>query len=149
MKSTLKFILCGTATILMAACSTTNNQAPRTAPSATVKLTGMSAAYYGAAATGKGTLNYQSQTHHFTMTGVGVGGTGAQKVSATGKVYKMYHLADFAGTYHGTSQGLTLGNGKMQSKMTNEHGVVVYLTGKREGLATNGGLRSFTVKLSD
>jgi len=41
-------------------------QAPSTPPSATVKIEEWSAAYYGSAAAGKGTLYYNGQRHHFT-----------------------------------------------------------------------------------
>ena len=64
-------------------------QAPSTPPSATVRIREWSAAYYGSAAAGKGTLYYNGQQHHFTISGVGVGGAGGQKISATGKVYNL------------------------------------------------------------
>lgn len=151
MKSIIKSILCGTALILMASCasSSSSKQAPSGAPSATISVGGMTAAYKGAVASAKGTLNYQGQIHHFTMTGVGYGGYGAQKVAATGEVYNLNSLADFAGIYTSKSKGVTLGNGKMQSKASNQNGVVVYLTGERQGLATNSGVRTFKVKLID
>ncbi len=133
---------------LFAACAPTP-QAPSTPPSATLSIKGMSAAYYGAVASGKGTLNYQGRIHHFSMTGVGAGGTGAQTVTATGKVFGLNSLADFSGTYKGKGKGLTVVKGKMTSKVTNEHGVEIYLTGERQGAASNGGLRSFKVKLTD
>ncbi len=72
--------------LLIAGCASMT-QAPSTTPSATVSIREWSAAYYGSAAAGKGTLNYNGQRHHFTISGVGVGGAGAPKISATGKVY--------------------------------------------------------------
>src|SRR4029077_16109563 len=71
-------------------------QAPSTPPSATVRIQEWSAAYYAQAATGKGTLYYNGGLHHFTISGAGVGGSGAQKVSATGKVYNLNKLSDFS-----------------------------------------------------
>ena len=133
---------------MIAACASTF-QPPSTAPSATLSVEGVSAAYDGAVATGKGTLNYHGQVHHFTMTGLGIGGTGLQQVSATGEVYNLKGLADFAGIYKGVSKGLTLFKGKMQSKVTNEHGVVAYVAGETKGLASDTGVRAFKVKLTD
>ena len=148
MKSTIKLALTGISALLIAACASMN-EAATTMPSATLNVEGMSAAYNGALASGKGTLDYQGQLHHFTMTGVGAGGTGVQKVSATGEVHNLNNLADFAGIYKGTSKGLTVIKGKMTAKMTNEKGVVVYLTGERQGAASNTGVRAFKVTLID
>jgi hypothetical protein len=122
--------------------------APSTPPSATVSIREWSAAYYGSAAAGKGTLNYNGR-HHFTISGLGVGGAGGQKISATGKVYNLNKLSDFSGTYHGISRGLTLIEGKMHAKLTNGNGVVMYLAGETEGLASSMGAQAFEVTLTD
>ena len=87
----------GSITILLIAGCASMTQAPSTAPSATVRIHEWSAAYYGSAAAGKGTLYYNGGRHHFTISGVGVGGSGAQRVSATGKVYNLNRLSDFSG----------------------------------------------------
>src|SRR5207248_7890764 len=109
----------------------------------------VSAAYYGSAAAGKGTLYYNGRAHHFTISGVGVGGAGGQKISATGKVYNLNNLSDFSGTYHGVSRGLTLIEGKMHAKLTNGNGVVMYLAGQTEGLASSMGAQAFEVNLTN
>src|SRR5690348_17902553 len=87
-------------TILLIAGSASMTQAPSTPPSATVRIQEWSAAYYAQAESGKGTLYYNGGRHHFTISGGGVGGSGAQKVSATGKVYNLNNLSSFSGTYH-------------------------------------------------
>jgi hypothetical protein len=138
----------GIAIVLLAACASTT-QAPSTAPSATVRITEWSAAYYGSAAAGKGTLNYNGRRHRFTISGLGAGGMGGQKISATGKVYNLNNLSDFSGTYHGVSRGLTLIEGKMHAKLTNGNGVVMYLAGQTEGLASSMGAQAFEVNLTD
>ena len=123
-------------------------QAPSTPPSATVSIHEWSAAYYGSAAAGKGTLYFHGR-HHFTISGLGAGGMGAQKISATGKVYNLNRLSDFSGTYHGISRGLTLIEGKMHAKLTNGSGVVMYLAAETEGLASSMGAQAFEVNLTD
>lgn len=135
------------ALILIAGCASMT-QAPSTPPSATVSIREWSAAYYAQAETGKGRLYYHG-VHHFTISGGGVGGSGAQKVSATGKVYNLNRLSDFPGTYHGISRGLTLIEGKMHAKLTNQNGVVMYLAGETEGLASSLGAQAFEVNLTD
>jgi hypothetical protein len=137
----------GITLLLIAGCASMT-QAPSTPPSATVRITEWSAAYYASAAGGKGTLYYQGR-HRFTISGLGAGGMGGQKVSATGKVYNLNRLSDFSGTYHGISRGLTLIEGKMHAKLTNGNGVVMYLAGQTEGLASSLGAQAFEVSLTD
>ena len=91
---------------------------------------------------------YQGR-HRFTISGVGVGGAGGQKISATGKVYNLNNLSDFSGSYRGVSRGLTLIEGKMHAKLTNGNGVVMYLAGETEGLASSMGAQAFEVNLSN
>ncbi len=135
-------------TILLISGCASMTTAPSTPPSATVSIREWSAAYYAQAETGKGTLYYHGR-HHFTISGGGVGGSGAQKVSATGKVYNLNRRSDFSGTYHGVSRGLTLIEGKMHAKLTNGNGVTMYLAGQTEGLASSLGAQEFQVQLTD
>ncbi len=143
----IKSVFTSITLLLIAGCASMT-QAPSTPPSATVSIREWSAAYYGSAAAGKGTLYYHGR-HHFTISGVGVGGAGGQKISATGKVYNLNNLSDFSGTYHGVSRGLTLIEGKMHAKLTNGNGVVMYLAGETEGLASSMGAQAFEVNLTD
>ena len=135
-------------TILLIAGCSSMTQAPSSTPSATVRIQEWSAAYYAQAETGKGTLYYHGGSHRFTISGGGVGGSGAQKVSATGKVFNLNRLSDFSGTYHGVSRGLTLIEGKMHAKLTNQNGVTMYLAGTTEGLASSLGAQAFEVNLT-
>ena len=136
-------------TILFLAGCASMTQAPTTTPSATVRIREWSAAYYGSAAAGKGTLYYNGRRHHFTISGLGAGGMGAQKISATGKVYNLNNLSQFSGTYRGISRGLTLIEGKMHAKLTNGNGVTMYLAAETEGLASSMGAQAFEVSLTD
>ena len=136
-------------TLLLIAGCASMTQAPSTTPSATVRIREWSAAYYAQAEAGKGILFYNGGRHHFTISGAGVGGSGAQKVSATGKVYNLNRLSDFSGTYHGIARGLTVIEGKMHAKLTNQNGVTMYLAGETEGLASSLGAQAFEVSLTD
>lgn len=143
----MKPALAGFAALLLGACASVTT-APTTPPVATATIQEWTAAYYGSAAAGKGTLNYNG-VHHFTISGLGAGGMGAQKLSANAKVYNLTNLSDFSGTYRGVSQGLTLIEGKMHAKLTNDSGVVMYLAGETEGLASSIGVQEFKVQLQD
>jgi hypothetical protein len=94
-------------------------------------------------------LYYNDQQHHFTISGLGAGGMGGQKISATGKVYNLNNLSSFSGTYRGVSRGLTLIEGKMHAKLTNGNGVTMYLAGETEGVASSMGVQAFEVNLTD
>jgi len=148
MKLPIKSTLACFAAFVIGGCASTTT-APSTPPAATLRIQEWTAAYYGSAAAGKGTLYYNGQRHHFTISGLGAGGMGGQKVSATGKVYNLNNLRDFSGTYRGVSGGLTLIEGKMHAKLTNGNGVVMYIAGETEGLASSMGVQAFEVSLAD
>src|SRR5262245_34249372 len=149
MKSNFINYISATVTLFLIGGCSSMTQAPRTTPSATVSIREWSAAYYGQAIAGKGTLYYNGGRHRFTISGGGVGGSGAHKVSATGKVYTLNSLSQFSGTYHGVSRGLTLIEGKMHAKLTNQNGVTMYLAGETEGLASSLGAQAFEVNLTN
>src|ERR1700747_425827 len=136
-------------TILLIAGCASMTQAPSTPPSATVRIQEWSAAYYAQAESGKGTLYYNGGRHHFTISGGGVGGSGAPRGSAPGQVENLNRLSDFSGTYHGVSRGLTLIEGQMHAKLTNQNGVVMYLAGQTEGLASSLGAQAFEVNFTN
>jgi septal ring-binding cell division protein DamX len=144
-RPSLKPVLTGLAALLLGACAAVTT-APTTRPVATARIQSWSAAYYGSTSTGKGTLNYNGR-HHFTISSLGAGGIGAQKLSAHAKIYNLNSLSDFSGTYRGVSQGLTLIQGQMHAKLTNANGVVMYIAGDTEGLATSIGVQAFEVRL--
>src|SRR5436189_6385436 len=149
MKTTfINSILASLTFLLIAGCASTTT-APSTPPSATVRIQEWSAAYYGSVAAGKGTLDYNGRRHHFTISGLGAGGMGGQKISATGKVYNLNNLSEFSGRYRGVSRGLTLIEGKMHAKLANGNGVVMYLAGATEGLASSMGAQAFEVNLTN
>jgi hypothetical protein len=149
MKTLITPALASIAALFIGACAATNTTAPSTPPSATVKIQEWSAAYDVSAAAGKGILTFNGQDYPFTITGLGAGGTGVQKMSATGKVYNMNSLSDFPGTYQGISKGLTLIEGRLHAKLTNGNGVVMYIAGETEGLASATGVREFMVTLKN
>ena len=149
MKTNIINSISASITILLIAGCASMTQAPSTPPSATVSIHEWSAAYYAQAETGKGTLYFHGGSHRFTISGGGIGGSGAQKVSATGKVFNLNRLSDFSGTYHGVSRGLTLIEGKMHAKLTNQNGVTMYLAGETEGVASSMGAQAFEVNLTN
>ena len=147
---TLTLALAGSAALLLAGCATkisSDKDAPTGPPSATVQVEETQASYWGSAEGGQGTINYQGKTHAFSIHGVGVGGSGLQTITATGDVYNLDSLSDFPGTYTGPRSGYTLLKGKMHAKLTNDKGVILYLTGHTQGIASSTGADTIEIKI--
>lgn len=150
MNHQLALAIAGSALLLLSGCSTkitSDSDAPTSPPTASVTLEASHAAYWASGGGGSGTLHFNGQDHAFKFAGVGVGGTGAEQISATGDVYNLHKLSDFAGTYNGIRTGITIFKGKLYSKLTNEHGVIVYIKGKTSGLASASGASTIDVQL--
>jgi hypothetical protein len=94
---------------------------------------------------GKGVLNYQGKQYPFTVKGVSLGGVGVTKVDATGTVYFLDKLEDFAGTYSAVSAGATVGAGAAASQFENNKGVFLSVKSKTEGVGLSLGLSGVTI----
>src|SRR3954447_10880323 len=95
--------ICGAATgalLVFAGCSTMQTPNAQSiqglTPAGTVTLTETFAAGYGG---GSGTLSFNGQSYSFTLIGAVVGPGGAEKVTASGEVYKLTKVSDFGGRY--------------------------------------------------
>jgi hypothetical protein len=84
---------------------------------------------------GGGTLHYRGKDYPFAIGGLGVGGIGITKLTATGKVYNMTDMGKFPGVYSEVRTGFAvgdLGNGRLWLK--NGDGVVLHLQGTHKGI---------------
>ena len=150
MNNRLASIVAVASAMVISSCATskkTDLNAPTGPPSATVVFEGGTAAYWASAAGGTGTLNYKGKEYPFSGTAAGAGGSGAQKVSATGEVYNLNALSDFPGTYTQVSSGFTIIKGTKKSKLTNSKGVVIYVEAKTSGLASSTGTAKLVIDL--
>ncbi len=85
---------------------------------------------------GGGKLDYQGKTYDFTIGGLGVGGFGASKIEASGEVYGLERIEDFAGAYGQARYGMVAGDVSTgELWLENAKGVVIHLDAKRKGLA--------------
>jgi hypothetical protein len=108
--------------------------------SGTVRIEQVQIAFIGSGNLGGGTLKFGGKSHDFTVGGLGIGGFGVSKITATGTVYNLDKLADFPGAYIQGRYGLAVGDvstGKLWLK--NNRGVVLELKAEREGLALSLG----------
>jgi len=152
MKYQLPLLLVGCSSLLLASCATktsTDKNAPTGPASATVTLEASGAAYWASTGTGQGTLSYRGKKHGFTVTAVGGGGTGAQKISATGKVYNLDSLSDFPGTYTIVRSGFTVYKGTLHAKLSKDDDVTIYLTADTTGLASSTGAGKVIIKMKN
>jgi len=84
---------------------------------------------------GGGTLRYGGKSYPVTVGGLGVGGFGASRLTASGTVYGLGHREDFAGAYLQVRTGWALGDqGKGTLWLRNDKGVTMRLKTRRQGL---------------
>lgn len=103
--------------------------------SGSVSMEEVQIAYLGSAGGGRGTLTYQGRHYPFTVGGLGVGGIGLSSVDASGEVYNLFSLNDFAGAYAEGRMGYALGDRSSGDLwLQNDRGVILHLKAKRTGL---------------
>jgi hypothetical protein len=106
-------------------------------PSATVNFTGGSFAAGIGFIWGHGDLIYKGSKHAFKLSGISIVDVGASHMTASGVVYNLKELRDFAGNYTVASAGVTVAGGGSAVVLRNQHGVVIKLISTAEGLRFN------------
>jgi hypothetical protein len=108
--------------------------------SGTVEIEQVQVAFIGSGNVGGGTLHFQGKSYRFTVGGLGIGGFGVSKMQATGDVYNLKELRQFAGAYGQARYGAAAGD-KSTGEMwlQNPNGVLISLRAKRTGLAVSLG----------
>ena len=82
-----------------------------------------------------GTLRFNKRNYEITVGGLGIGGIGASRLTATGSVYRLSNVEDFTGAYLQVREGWALGDqGRGTLWLRNAKGVVMRLATKRRGL---------------
>ena len=102
-------------------------------PDATVRLSEGSVAVGIGWSWGRGELSYKGTTYHFKIEGLSVAEVGVTKAEATGKVYNLKSLDDFAGVYAAAAAAGTAGKGAGVSSLRNDKGVVINLKSETKG----------------
>ena len=141
----LVFVLLLTAT----ACSELKKPGPQSvvgmSPVGTVSMTEIIAA---GATGGKGTLNFQGQSYAFRLVGGVTGGGGVSDAQASGDVYNLNSLADFAGLYTQNSGAAGLDTSSTSDLwLRNKAGVVLHLTGTQSGATLSLGREEILIQL--
>jgi hypothetical protein len=95
-------------------------------PDGSVSLSGGSVAAGIGFTWGHGELAYRG-SHPFSISGVSIVDVGATSYSASGNVYNLKDLGDFAGNYVAAGAGITIAGGGTAVYLKNEHGVIIKL----------------------
>jgi hypothetical protein len=134
------------AAILSTACALSFAATDRK-PDATIDLNGGSVAVGVGVDWAKGTLHYNGRDFPVKVKGLSVARIGASKISATGEVYDLKRVADFAGNYSAVSAGAALAGGGSLAAMQNEHGVVMHLRSTTVGVDLDLGIKGIEVSV--
>lgn len=103
--------------------------------SGSVRIQQLQVAFIGSGQIGGGMLTYKGRNYGITVGGLGVGGIGASRVTATGTVYGLQRLEDFAGAYVQLREGWAVGDqGRGRLWLRNDKGVTLRLATRRQGL---------------
>jgi hypothetical protein len=108
--------------------------------SGTVRIEQVQIAFIGSGNLGGGVLNYGGHQYDIEVGGLGVGGIGVSRMVATGIVYNLNDVRDFAGAYVQARYGMALGDlGGGELFLQNTKGVALRLKAERSGLALSLG----------
>jgi hypothetical protein len=115
--------------------------------SGTVTIEQVQIAFIGSGNLGGGTLKFGGKTYDFSIGGLGIGGFGVSKITATGTVYNLKDRSDFAGTYGQARYGIAIGSASTgELWLQNTRGVVLQLKADRQGLALSLGADAVRIK---
>jgi len=116
-------------------------------PDATVKIQSGSIAAGIGWNWGSGAIMFQGKENRFKVDGLTVGTVGFVMSDATGEVYNLKNLADFAGTYTAFSAGMTVGGGGSVMALKNQNGVELYLKSRSQGVNFQTAMDGVKIKL--
>lgn len=115
-------------------------------PAGTVTLHEEFVAGYGG---GSGALTFNGKTYPFRLFGSVIGPGGADRITASGEVYKLSDISDFPGRYTQGSgpAGLSRG-GEGQLWLQNNAGVIMHLYSTSSGVLLSIGKEEVLIRLS-
>ena len=140
--------LAAVAATILAALAATIVAQPPDKPAATVELSGGSLAAGVGIDWATGVLHYDGRDVPIDVKGVSFARVGASTVTASGEVYQLTRLSDFAGTYSAVSAGAAFNNGRGVTAMQNDQGVMINLRSTAAGMDLDLGVKALQVSLA-
>jgi hypothetical protein len=118
-------------------------------PSATLEVASEQMRLIFGGTAGKGMLHFNGQDYPFTFksASAGVGAKAVKKMSATGKLYFLNQVEDFAGEYTSIAQSAMAGSSAVTATYKNKKGVTIDLQGTIQGVGLSLGGGMATVEL--
>ena len=136
----------------LAACSSVTPPVPTArsiagrTPSGTVTI---AENFIGGAGAGNGTLNVRGQSYPFRLAGTVVGPGGAARIQASGNVYGLNRVEDFAGVYsQGTGQPGLDTRSTDELWLQNAAGVIMHLRGTQMGVTLSLGRDELLIEMA-
>ncbi len=115
-------------------------------PSGTVSLT---ESFVGGVGGGSGTLFFDGRSYPFRLVGSVIGPGGAERLSASGEVYKLTSVSNFAGRYTQSSGGAGFAkSGSGQLWLENSNGVIMHLYSQTQGVLLSLGKEEIFIRLN-
>ena len=106
---TIRQITTTAAAVLMLASPAVAQQRSLGPSTGTVRIEQVQAGFIASGEAGGGTLRYQGRSYPITVGGLGIGSIGASRSVATGTVYGLRRVSDFAGPYVQLKEGWAVG----------------------------------------
>ncbi|WP_186419457.1 hypothetical protein [Bosea sp. CS1GBMeth4] len=131
----IKSLLAGAAALMLVTAPALAQPRTLGPQTGTVRIEQISVAFLASGELGGGTLTWRGRTYPISVGGLGIGGIGASRVLASGRVYGLTDRADFAGAYVQLKEGWALGRaGQGRLWLKNDKGVTISLDTRRQGL---------------
>ena len=114
-----------------------------------IELRQSQAAFIGSVSWGSGTLTYKGRRVNFRISGLGAGGIGVARMTATGEVLNLTRIEDIAGSYVQGRAGAVVGSQQIQGGLWLEKagGVQIHLVPQRQGVALQLGADAIVIEL--
>ena len=122
---------------------------PAPIPDATLRISAKQLSAGAGFSWGGGVLRYKGQEYPIKVDGLTVGTVGLTEIEASGEVFDLHKLEDFAGTYFGAVAGSTIGGGAGKLVMKNQSGVVVHVQATTLGVGLTVGLSGVKLALTN
>jgi hypothetical protein len=98
---------------------------------------------------GSGTLYFSGQTYPFKLLGSVIGPGGAERINASGEVYKLAKVSDFGGRYTQSSGAAGLSqSGTGHLWLENSSGVIMHLYSQTQGVLLSMGKEEIFIRLN-
>jgi len=124
-----------------------NYEKPGKPPSATIAVQAKTVALGVGYSWGDGKIKFKNKEYRFSVDGISLVNIAYTRVNATGNVYDLHNLSDFAGNYVASQAALAVAGGKGDLTMRNGKGVTIHLQSAQAGVGMSLGASGITIKM--